>query len=65
MLWATRLEAHALAERQVAATLLAAGAKDVELTDPVAERERFDAWLHSPLGSDRAKERLLAELGVA
>lgn len=69
------VERRALAHLQVTAQLrgaqmvaVAQGAKVkefVELADPDDAHRTFNEWLTSPLGHDRAKARLLQELGVA
>jgi hypothetical protein len=61
-----QLVARAVSERQVTATMAAAGAKDdsgkpVKLTDPEEERRQFDRRLNAPLGIERAREAILRE----
>ena len=62
------LERHVLAERQIAAVLMAAGAKDVTLPDPQEQRELFDAALSAePQAAevDTEQMQLRRALGVA
>jgi len=52
-------------ERQVAAVLIAAGAKDIELPDPAAARQKLDAELNEIRQPISPSRRVLLEaLGV-
>lgn len=66
MLQVDRIERLVLAERQVAATLLAAGAKNVTMPVLQDALDEFDAQLVAPpVVVDRHKLRLMRVLGVA
>lgn len=69
MMWADDVDRRALADRQVSAVFLAAGAAGATLVDPVDVRRTFDEWLDSDLepavGVDADRRRLLEVLGVA
>lgn len=61
-----RLDAQTLADRQVVATLLAAGAADLEIPDVDDARARFDeALVAEPPQVDRDRMELTQALGVA
>lgn len=57
-----RLERRALTERQVSATLAAAGAKGVKLVDPDEVRADFDRWLlEEPKPSSESRDKILRD----
>lgn len=65
-----RLERQTLADRQVVGAAMVAGAKGedgrpLQLPDVEEERRLFDERLAAPFGHERAKQRLLEELGLA
>lgn len=61
-----QLERFVLAERQVAVTALAAGARDVKVPSYQETREKFDNWLTSlPERIDPERAELMQVLGVA
>jgi hypothetical protein len=57
------LERHILAERQVAASIAAAGG-EVDLPSFAEARFEFDQALVAELEPESAKEKILRELGV-
>ena len=56
-----------LSDRQIIATCIAAGAKDLELPDIDEEKRKFDKWLSSPPEEKKAmpdNDVLLTALGL-
>ena len=60
-----RLERQVLSERQVAATLVAGGAQDIEMPQMDEARAAFDAALVADPVIESPRAALLRELGVA
>jgi len=61
-----QVERRTLADRQVAAVYLAAGAEDVTMPDPEQARAEFDAALQAAPRPMTWKQRMLRQLtGVA
>jgi hypothetical protein len=66
VLLADQVETRVLADRQIAAVLIAAGARDVEIPDPDDARDRLDALLVAePKRPDPEQLELARALGVA
>ena len=64
-LFVQRVEAQVLAERQVAAVMLAAGAEDVEIPTLQGALDDLDEWLLSDFAPVESGDReLLEALGV-
>ena len=60
-----RLEQDVRAERQVAAVLIGAGVKEIDVPDYLTARERFDAALcAAPTRQDRKQIELRKALGL-
>lgn len=61
-----RLEARTLADRQVVATLMAAGVPDLDMPDPDEVRDRFDELLTAePKRVTLGQAEVAQALGVA
>jgi hypothetical protein len=67
VLIADRIERQVLADRQVTATFIAAGARDLELPEVADALDDFDNWLAEPMTPrpvDPERKVLLEALGV-